>query len=194
MSGEAIKRVKEKPLSRVGRKPIPIPQGVKVKVDSSVATVQGPKGVLTQPLHPEVVVKVMDGTVTVERTSEKKFQHALHGLTRSLIANAITGVTQGYTRTLDLMGVGYRVQQSGPGIVLNVGLSHQVELKPPQGITLTVEGNNRIHVSGCDKQQVGQMAAQIRKVRPPNAYKEKGIRYSDEVLHLKPGKTAARKV
>jgi len=148
---------------------------------------------LTQRYHPEVKVQVQDGTVVVERFSEKKFHHALHGLTRSLIANAITGVTEGYSKTLELMGVGYRVQQAGDGIILSVGYSHPVEIHPPEGVILQVEGNNRVHVRGIDKQKVGALAAQVRKVRPPNPYKEKGIRYQGEVLHLKPGKAAARK-
>ena len=180
-------------LSRIGRKPIPIPEGVDVDVRYGEVTVKGPLGTITQNYHPEVKVAVEDGEVIVERLSERKFHHALHGLTRSLISNAVTGVTEGYTRTLELMGVGYRVQQANEGIVLNVGYSHTVELQPPEGVTMEVEGNNRVHVRGIDKQKVGQMAAKVRKVRPPNAYKEKGIRYQGEVLHYKPGKAAARK-
>ena len=180
-------------LSRIGRKPIPIPQDVDVDVRYGEVTVKGPLGTITQNYHPEVKVAVEDGEVIVERLSERKFHHALHGLTRSLISNAVTGVTEGYTRTLELMGVGYRVQQANEGIVLNVGYSHTVELQPPDGVTMEVEGNNRVHVRGIDKQKVGQMAAKVRKVRPPNAYKEKGIRYQGEVLHYKPGKAAARK-
>ena len=125
--------------------------------------------------------------------SERKFHRSLHGLTRSLIANAITGVTEGYNKTMELMGVGYRVQQTGDGITLSVGYSHTVEIPPIEGVTLEVEGNNRVHVRGIDKQKVGALAAQIRKVRKPNAYKEKGIRYAGEVLRYKPGKSAARK-
>ncbi len=180
-------------MSRIGRKPIPIPEGVDVDVRYGEVTVKGPLGTITQNYHPEVKVAVEDGEVIVERLSERKFHHALHGLTRSLISNAVTGVTEGYTRTLELMGVGYRVQQANEGIVLNVGYSHTVELQPPDGVTMEVEGNNRVHVRGIDKQKVGQMAAKVRKVRPPNAYKEKGIRYQGEVLHYKPGKAAARK-
>ncbi len=180
-------------LSRIGRKPIPIPSGVEVEVRYGGVTVKGPRGTLTQNYHPEVNVKVEEGEVLVERLSERKFHHSLHGLTRSLIANAIVGVTDGYTKTLELMGVGYRVQQSGEGIVLNVGYSHPVEIQPGEGVTLEVEGNNRVHVRGIDKQKVGELAAQVRKVRPPNAYKEKGIRYRGELLHFKPGKSAARK-
>ena len=180
-------------LSRIGRKPIPIPSGVDIQSRYGEVTVKGPLGTLTQKYHPRVTVKIEGDTVLVERISERKFHHSLHGLTRSLIANAITGVTDGYTKTLELMGVGYRVQQSGDGIILNVGYSHQVEVHPDEGVTMEVEGNNRIHIRGVDKQKVGALAAKVRKVRPPNAYKEKGIRYQGEVLHLKPGKAAARK-
>jgi large subunit ribosomal protein L6 len=150
-------------------------------------------GTLTQNYHPEVKVRLEDGQVVVERFSERKFHRSLHGLTRSLIANAITGVNEGYSKTMELMGVGYRVQQSGPGITLSVGYSHTVEIPPLEGVTLQVEGNNRVHVRGIDKQKVGAQAAQIRKVRRPNAYKEKGIRYAGELLRYKPGKSAARK-
>lgn len=180
-------------LSRIGRRTIPIPEGVIVEVGYGEVTVSGPRGTLTQGYHPDVVVKVEGGEVVVERLSERKFHHALHGLTRSLIANAVTGVTDGYTRTLELMGVGYRVQAAGDGITLNVGYSHPVEIHPPNGVTMDVEGNNRVHVRGIDKQKVGQLAAQVRRVRPPNAYKEKGIRYQGELLRFKPGKSAARK-
>ena len=176
-------------LSRIGRQPIPIPQGVEVEILPNGVIVKGPKGTLTQPYHPEVKVIVEDGQVLVERLSERKFHHSLHGLTRSLISNAIVGVTEGYTKTLELMGVGYRVQQTDDGITLTVGYSHLVEIKPIEGVTLEVEGNNRVHVSGIDKQRVGELAAQIRKVRPPNAYKEKGIKYAGEELHFKPGKS-----
>ena len=180
-------------LSRIGRRTISLPTGVQVDVGYGEVTVSGPRGTLKQEYHPDVVVKVEAGEVVVERLSDRKFHHALHGLTRSLIANAVTGVTDGYTRTLELMGVGYRVQAAGDGIILNVGYSHPVEIHPPEGVTMEVEGNNRVHVRGIDKQKVGQLAAQVRRVRPPNAYKEKGIRYQGEVLRFKPGKSAARK-
>ncbi len=180
-------------LSRIGRKSIPLPGGVTANVGYGEITVNGPRGTLIQTYHPDVVVKVEESEVVVERLTERKFHHSLHGLTRSLIANAVTGVTDGYTRTLELMGVGYRVQASGDGVVLSVGYSHPVEIHPPTGVTMEVEGNNRIHVRGIDKQKVGQLAAQVRRVRPPNAYKEKGIRYQGEVLRFKPGKSAARK-
>ena len=195
MSGEGngTAQAEGRTLSRIGRKPIPLPSGVTVDVGYGEVTVSGPRGTLTQTYHPDVAVKVEDGEVIVERLSERKFHRSLHGLTRSLIANAVTGVTDGYTRTLELMGVGYRVQPTGDGVVLNVGYSHPVEIHPPDGVTMEVEGNNRIHVRGIDKQKVGQLAARVRRVRPPNAYKEKGIRYQGEVLRFKPGKSAARK-
>ena len=180
-------------LSRIGRKTIPVPNGVAIEVGHGQVTVTGPRGVLTQTYHPDVVVKLEDGEVVVERLSERKFHHALHGLTRSLIANAVTGVTDGYSKTIELMGVGYRVQAAGDGVILNVGYSHPVEVHPEEGVTMEVEGNNRIHVRGIDKQKVGALAAKIRRVRPPNAYKEKGIKYAGEVLRFKPGKAAARK-
>ena len=193
MSGNGTNNGPTRTLSRLGRKAIPIPAGVDVTVDYAEVTVKGPRGTIKQPIHPEVNVRVQDGEVMVERQSARKFHRSLHGLTRTLIANAITGTTDGYRKTLELMGVGYRVQQSGAGITLNVGFSHSVDVQPLEGVTLTVEGNNRVHVEGNDKQKVGQLAAVIRKVRPPNAYKEKGIRYAGEVLRLKPGKAAARK-
>lgn len=195
MSGSEVGNGKTsgRTLSRIGRRTIPIPSGVTVNVGYGEVTVDGPRGTLIQEYHPDVVVKVEDDVIVVERLSERKFHHALHGLTRSLIANAVTGVTDGYTRTLELMGVGYRVQAAGDGIILNVGYSHPVEIHPPDGVTMEVEGNNRVHVRGIDKQRVGQLAAQVRKVRPPNAYKEKGIRYQGELLRFKPGKSAARK-
>ena len=183
----------DKTLSRIGRKSIPVPSGVQVDLGDDRITVKGPKGSLTQSLHSDVIVKVEDGEITVDRVSARKFHRSLHGLTRSLISNAVTGVTDGYRKTLELMGVGYRVQQTGEGITLNVGYSHPVEVQPLEGVTLTVEGNNRVHVDGIDKQKVGEVASTIRRVRPPNAYKEKGIRYAGEALRLKPGKAAARK-
>ena len=195
MSGESNGNAKAqgRTLSRIGRKTIPVPSGVAVEVGYGEVTVSGPRGTIIQSYHPDVIVKVEEGEVVVERLSERKFHHSLHGLTRSLIANAVVGVTDGYTRTLELMGVGYRVQAAGDGVVLSVGYSHPVEIHPPEGVTMEVEGNNRVHVRGIDKQKVGQLAAQVRRVRPPNAYKEKGIRYQGEVLRFKAGKSAARK-
>lgn len=193
MSGNISSVKSERTLSRIGRKAIPVPAGVEITVDYDRVTVKGPNGTLIQRIHPDVNIKLEEGRVVVERHSARKFHRSLHGLTRSLVANAIVGVTEGYEKTMELMGVGYRVQQSGEGIVLNVGFSHSVEVKPLEGVTLTVEGNNRVSVRGADKQKVGEVASRIRRVRPPNAYKEKGIKYAGEVLRLKPGKAAARK-
>lgn len=192
MSGNDVVVKEERTLSRIGRKPIPVPGTVEVKLEYAKITVKGPKGTLVQSLHPEVRVLVEDGQIRVERMSPRKFHRSLHGLTRSLIANAIIGVSEGYKKSLQLMGVGYRVEQSGSGIILNVGHSHSVEINPPEDVNVSVEGNNRVHVEGIDKQKVGEVAAKIRKVRPPNPYKEKGIRYMDETITLKPGKAAAR--
>ena len=193
MSGEGNGKTQGRTLSRIGRKSIPIPSGVSIEVGYGQVTVNGPRGSLTQAYHPDVTVRVEENEIVVERFSERKFHHSLHGLTRSLIANAVIGVTDGYTRTLELMGVGYRAQAAGDGVILNVGYSHPVEIHPPEGVTMEVEGNNRIHVRGIDKQKVGQLASRVRRVRPPNAYKEKGIRYQGELLRFKPGKSAARK-
>ena len=144
----------EKTLSRIGRKPITIPDGVSVEVEYGGVKVTGPKGTLEQKYHPEVIVKVEDGVVIVERQSDNKFHHSLHGLTRSLIANAVEGVSEGFTKTLEIMGVGYRVAEAGQGITLNVGHSDSVEIQPQDGVTIEVEGNNRVHVRGIDKQKV----------------------------------------
>ncbi len=191
MSGNGTTK-SEPTLSRVGRRPVPIPPGVNVSVEGGILTAQGPAGTLSRQIHPEVVIRIENGTVVVDRYSARKFHRSLHGLWRSLVSNTITGVTEGYQKTIELVGVGYRVQQAGDGIVLNVGLSHSVEVQPMDGVILTVEGNNRIHVRGLDKQRVGEMAARIRRVRPPDAYKGKGARLSTEVVRLKPGK-AGRK-
>ena len=193
MSGKAVTNSPKKTLSRIGRRPVAIPKDVTVELDYCKIIVNGPKGKLEESLHPEVRVNLEEDKVIVERLSERKFHRALHGLTRTLILNAVTGVSEGYKITLEIMGVGYRAQQTGVNVTLNVGYSHTVEIAPLDGVTIEVEGNNRVHVTGIDKQKVGETAARIRKVRPPNAYKEKGIRYSDEILHFKPGKAAARK-
>ena len=179
-------------MSRVGNEPIPIPSGVKVNISGPDVTVEGPKGSLARQFHPSMKIRQDDGVLRVERPSDETQHRALHGLTRSLLANMVTGVSEGYVKTLGLVGVGYRAQQSGNGVSLSVMLSHPVEIKPVPGITMEVEGNNRIHVRGIDKQMVGQVAAQIRAHRPPNVYTGKGIRYADEEVRLKPGKSARR--
>ncbi len=180
-------------MSRIGNKPVPVPKGVQVTVAPGAITVKGPKGSLTQNVHADMALAVKDGNVVVSRPSDAKQHKALHGLTRALINNMMVGVTAGYQKTLEVMGVGYRAQQQGKGVLLNVGLTHTVEIAPLQDVEIQVEGQNRIHVRGTDKQRVGETAATIRRVRPPNAYKEKGIKYADERIKLKPGKAAARK-
>jgi large subunit ribosomal protein L6 len=154
--------------------------------------VKGPRGELSQHMNSDITINVSENTINVSRPSNSRQHRALHGLTRSLIANMVKGVTEGFQKTLDLVGIGYRVQQSGQDIVLQVGFSHLINIKPLAGVNLEVEGNNRIHVKGNDKQAVGQLAAKIRLVRRPNAYTGKGIRYSDEKVRLKPGKSASR--
>ena len=179
-------------MSRIGKKPIPIPSGVEVTINDDEVKVKGPKGALSQTYDPAITISREDGTLKVERVSDEPQHRALHGLIRSLVSNMVTGVTDGFSRSLELVGVGYRVQQSGKGITLSVMLSHTVDITPLPDVTLEVEGNNRIHVRGIDKQAVGQIAAQIRKVRPPNVYTGKGIRYAGEQIRLKPGKSARR--
>ena len=179
-------------MSRVGNQPIPVPSGVDVSLKGHDVTVKGPRGTLSRTFHADMTISQDNGEVKVERPSDAIAHKALHGLTRSLVNNMVVGVSDGYTKVLTLVGVGYRVQQSGAGISLSVMLSHTVEKQPPPGITLEVEGNNRITVSGIDKQAVGQMAAEIRAVRKPNVYTGKGIRYADETVHIKPGKSARR--
>ena len=178
-------------MSRIGKQPITIPAGVSVEVGESSVRVKGSGGELEQAYNLGLTVRVDDGQVLVERKDDSRQQRAFHGLTRALIANMVTGVSEGFTKTLEI--VGYRVQPMGQGINLQVGYSHPVVLEPLPGVTLEVEGNNRIHVRGADKQAVGEMAARIRRVRKPDAYKGKGIRYAGEQLRLKPGKAAGRK-
>jgi large subunit ribosomal protein L6 len=179
-------------MSRIGYLPIPIPTGVQVDITDNTVAVKGPNGELSFDFMETISVATEDGAIRVARSSEEKQSKALHGLTRSIVNNMVVGVSAGFTRSLELVGVGYRVAQNGPGITLNVMYSHPVNIEPPEGITMQVEGNNRIHVRGIDKQAVGQVAANIRKVRPPNIYTGKGIRYLGEQIRLKPGKSARR--
>lgn len=181
-------------VARVGNKPIPVPPAVQVTISpGNTVHVKGPRGELTHALHPEMLITLADGVLRVGRPSEERRHKALHGLTRALLNNMVMGVTQGYERALELVGTGYRAQQAGKKVVLQVGYSHPVEVETPPGITITVQSPIRLVVSGCDKQQVGQMAAIIRAIKPPDHYKGKGVRYAGEVVHLKPGKAAARK-
>jgi len=180
-------------MSRIGRKPIAIPAGVEVKLDGNVITVKGAKATLTQELHPDMKVTVNGAEVTVERPSDVKEHRALHGLTRTLIANMIEGVTNGYKKQLEISGVGYRAQLQGKKLVMNLGYSHMVEVEPIDGITIEVPGPNTVVVCGADKQLVGQLAADIRTKRPPEPYKGAGIRYADEVIKRKEGKAGKSK-
>ncbi|MGN0497772.1 MAG: 50S ribosomal protein L6 [Acutalibacteraceae bacterium] len=175
-------------MSRIGRKPINIPAGVDVKVDNSVVTVKGPKGTLTQKIHPNMTVTVEGGIVEVTRPNDNKENRSLHGLTRSLIANMVEGVVNGYKKELDVNGVGYRVQKQGNKCVMNLGFSHQVIVEDTEDIKIEVPGPNKIIITGIDKQKVGQFAAEVREKRPPEPYKGKGIKYVDEVVRRKEGK------
>ena len=175
-------------MSRVGRMPIPVPSGVKVNIEGSKVTVSGPKGELSRSLHPDMIIKLEDNTLTVSRPSDSKEHRSMHGLTRSLLANMVDGVSKGFEKVLDIVGVGYRAEKSGDKLVIRVGYSHPVEVTPLPGTSLDVEGANRIKVAGSNKEVVGEMAAEIRAIRRPDSYKGKGIRYAGEVVHLKPGK------
>ncbi|KXB38954.1 50S ribosomal protein L6 [Amygdalobacter nucleatus] len=179
-------------MSRIGKKPIVIPQGVTVTVQEHLVTVKGAKESLTEKVHPLINVKVESNEILVSRTGDTKEERSLHGLTRALIQNMVIGVTQGYTKELEVKGTGYRAQLSGKKLVLNLGYSHPVEFVAPAGIAIQVE-NNKITIKGADKQLVGEVAANIRGFRVPDAYHGKGVKYLGEVLHLKEGKTGAKK-
>ena len=177
-------------MSRIGKLPINIPGGVTITVgDDNTVNVKGPKGQLSEKISPDMEISMEEGVLLVKRPSDDKEHKALHGLSRSLIHNMVVGVTSGYQKNLDIVGVGYRGQMQGTKLVLNVGYSHPVEFEAPAGITFEVPNPNRISVLGISKQQVGQMAADIRKVRPPEPYKGKGIKYENEFVRRKEGKT-----
>ena len=181
-------------MSRIGRAPVAIPAGVEINVaDNNVVTVKGPKGTLTQQFNSNLTITVEGNVVTVARPNDLKENRALHGLTRSLLNNMVVGVTEGFKKTLEVNGVGYRVALEGNKLVMNLGFSHQVIMEAPAGITVEVPNPNLIVVSGFDKQLVGQFAANIREKRPPEPYKGKGIKYSDEVIRRKVGKTGVKK-
>ena len=180
-------------MSRIGKLPVAIPAGVEVKLeDGNVITVKGPKGTLTRKLVDDLTIEVSATEVTVTRPSDLKRYKQLHGLTRTLIANMVEGVTNGYKKILEINGVGYRASKSGNKLTLTLGYSHPVEMVDPEGITTTLEGNNKIIVEGIDKEKVGQFAAEIRTKRPPEPYKGKGIKYSTEVIRRKVGKTGKK--
>lgn len=176
-------------MSKIGKIPVDIPHNVNVEIKGNVISVIGPKGTLTFEFHPKIELKVIDKKIVIERKSDEKFLKALHGTTRQIIKNMIIGVTEGYRKVLIVEGMGYKVNMEGDKLVLNVGYSHPVYYIPPKDIKLSVQGN-KIIVEGIDKQKVGQIAAEIRRIKEPDVYKGKGIRYEDEKLRLKPGKAA----
>lgn len=179
-------------MSRIGNLPIDIPAGVTVTVDeNNLVRVKGAKGELSQPIHKDIEVKVEDNVVNVERSSDAKFQKSLHGLSRSLIANMVEGVSKGFQKTLEINGVGYRAQKQGNKLVLTIGYSHPVEIAEADGVEFEVPAPNRIVIKGIDKQKVGAMAAKVRGTRPPEPYKGKGIKYENERIIRKEGKTGA---
>ncbi len=181
-------------MSRIGRAPIAVPAGVEIKIeDNNLVTVKGPKGALTQQLHPNMAIEQEGAVLHVKRPNDLKENRALHGLTRSLLHNMVVGVTDGFKKTLDVNGVGYRVAMEGGKLVMNLGFSHQVIMEAPEGITIETPNPNQIVISGYDKQLVGQFAAKVREKRPPEPYKGKGIKYSDEVIRRKVGKTGVKK-
>ena len=181
-------------MSRIGRAPITVPAGVEVSIaDNNVVTVKGAKGTLTQQFNANMAIAIENGVLTVSRPNDAKENRALHGLTRTLINNMIVGVTEGFKKELDVNGVGYRVAKEGNKLVMNLGFSHQVIMEERDGISIEVPGPNKIIISGADKQKVGQFAAEVREKRPPEPYKGKGIKYVDEVIRRKAGKTGGKK-
>ena len=180
-------------MSRIGNKPIAIPAGVTVQVDGSTVTVKGAKGELTRTVHSNMSVEVDGATVHVKRPDDTKLNKSLHGLTRTLVANMVTGVSEGYKKELEINGVGYRASKEGNKLVMNLGYSHLVTMEEIEGITIDVPAPNKVVINGIDKQKVGQFAAEVREKRPPEPYKGKGIKYVDEVIRRKVGKTGAKK-
>ena len=181
-------------MSRIGRMPITVPAGVTVTVgENNFVTVKGPKGTLTQALRPEMIIEQDAGVITVKRPNEEKETVAMHGMTRALLNNMVVGVSEGFKKELEINGVGYRAAKEGNKLVLTVGYSHPVEMPEIDGITIDVPAQNKIVISGPDKQKVGQFAAEVREKRPPEPYKGKGIKYVDETIRRKVGKTGAKK-
>ena len=177
-------------MSRIGKQPIPVPSGVDVTIDGSTVTVTGPKGTLAQTFDPVIEIVLEDGVIYVRRPNDERRERSLHGLTRTLVANMVTGVSEGFVKNLEIVGVGYRAQLKGDDLDLSLGLSHPMVVKAEGGVTFEVPAPNRISVRGIDKQRVGQIAAEIRKIRPPEPYKGKGIRYAGEHVRRKAGKAA----
>ena len=179
-------------MSRIGKKPVTVPQGVNLDLQGSTVAVKGPKGELRRTLHAEMKVSLKDGAFTVERPSDDKRHKALHGLTRTLVQNMVEGVSKGFSKTLEIQGVGYKAEAKPYGVNLIVGYSHPVKYEAPKGIKISVENNTVVKVEGADKEVVGQVAAELRSVRPPEPYKGKGIRYQGEQVRRKAGKTGAK--
>ena len=175
-------------MSRIGKLPIPVPAGVEVKIDGQVVEVKGPKGTLTHTVPAPIAVALEESTVVVTRPNDERLARSLHGLTRTLIANNIQGVTEGFTKGLEIVGTGYRVAAKGSALEFALGYSHPITVEPPAGISFTVDGNTKVTVHGIDKQAVGEVAANIRKLRKPEPYKGKGVRYAGEVVRRKAGK------
>jgi large subunit ribosomal protein L6 len=179
-------------MSRIGKKPVAIPSNVTVTVDGSTVKVKGPKGELTRTFDPSMKIRVEGNEVIIDRPGEEKRDRAIHGLTRALLANMVTGVTEGFKKTLEIVGVGYKAEKRGKNLVVTVGYSHPVNYPEPSGITLTTPAPTTIVIEGIDKQKVGQVAAELREFRPPEPYKGKGIRYQGEQVRRKAGKTAGK--
>ncbi len=181
-------------MSRIGNSPIEIPAGVDIKIEAeNVVTVKGPKGTLTKKLHKDMIIEKQDNTIIVKRPSEDNEHKSLHGLTRTLINNMVVGVTEGFSKTLEINGVGYRAAKQGNKLSLTLGFSHPVDMEPTDGITIDVPNPNQIIIGGIDKQSVGQFAAKVREKRPPEPYKGKGIKYADETIKRKEGKAGGKK-
>lgn len=180
-------------MSRTGKKPIPIPQGVEVRVEGNLVGVKGPKGALEVSLNQGISAKVADGNFSLDRADDEQQSRAYHGLARALMANAITGVSEGWSKSLDIIGIGYRAEKQDKAVVFNLGYSHPINFEIPQGIDIDVDGKaNRITIHGIDRQRVGQIAAEIRGLRPPEPYKGKGVRYTNEKIRTKAGKQGAK--
>jgi len=177
-------------LSRIGNLPISIPQGIKINKEKSKVVVEGPKGIIEQRIHPDMEVVIENDIILVKRPTENKFHKSLHGLTRTLIQNMILGVTEGFEKRLEIVGVGYRAEKKGKAVVFQLGYSHPIYFVPPEGIEIDVPSNTSVIIKGIDKQLVGQVAAKIRSFRPPEPYKGKGIRYEGEYIRRKAGKAA----
>jgi len=175
-------------MSRIGRLPVTIPSGVTVNIKDNRVTVKGPKGEISQTFDAGMIIKVEDGKLTVNRVNDEKKTKALHGLTRSLINNMVIGVTKGWEKSLEIVGVGFRAEKTGDKITMRLGFSHAVEVTPLPGVSFSIDGPTKVKVSGVNKEIVGEMAAELRGIRPPDAYKGKGIRYAGESVRIKPGK------